>query len=523
MELRRRELQKLGLFGSAALMLPAERVARTRLAIAARLPASRLPKPFTVPFAVPPVATPVRQTADTDVYSLTQQQGLAEIIPGLQTEIFGYDGITPGPTIVVQRGRKTIVRQANRLPDRHPTLGYVPWTSTHLHGSPSLPQYDGYASDITNPGQFKDYHYPDDEPARTLWYHDHGVHHTAENAYMGLAAMYVVHDELEQSLPIPHGRYDVPVVLKDAMFTSRGALIFDDHGENGLFGDVVLVNGRPWPAMPVERRKYRFRFLNASVSRSFDLALDSGGPMTVIGGDGGLYPAPQTVTSFRHGMAERYEVVIDFADYEIGERVVLQNLGLPNNVDFDTTGDVMAFDVASEPTDTEGNEIPAELFADNEVMLLQESDAVATRRLEFVRKNGQWTVGGLTWEDVINSGFRDVVANPALDSVEIWEFENKSGGWFHPVHVHLVDFKILDRDGQPPHPYERGPKDTVYVGESERVRLIARFGPHEGRYMLHCHNLVHEDHDMMVQFEVGENGDDPITADPARDLPAPAL
>jgi spore coat protein A, manganese oxidase len=340
---------------------------------------------------------------------------------------------------------------------------------------------------------------------------------------MGLAAMYVIHDELEQSLPIPHGRYDVPVVLKDAMFTSRGALIFDDHGENGLFGDVVLVNGRPWPAMPVERRKYRFRFLNASVSRSFDLALDSGGPMTVIGGDGGLYPAPQTVTSFRHGMAERYEVVIDFADYEIGERVVLQNLGLPNNVDFDTTGDVMAFDVASEPTDTEGNEIPAELFADNEVMLLQESDAVATRRLEFVRKNGQWTVGGLTWEDVINSGFRDVVANPALDSVEIWEFENKSGGWFHPVHVHLVDFKILDRDGQPPHPYERGPKDTVYVGESERVRLIARFGPHEGRYMLHCHNLVHEDHDMMVQFEVGENGDDPITADPARDLPAPAL
>jgi spore coat protein A, manganese oxidase len=169
MELRRRELQKLGLFGSAALMLPAERVARTRLAIAARLTASRLPKPFTVPFAVPPVATPVRQTADTDVYSLTQQQGLAEIIPGLQTEIFGYDGITPGPTIVVQRGRKTIVRQANRLPDRHPTLGYVPWTSTHLHGSPSLPQYDGYASDITNPGQFKDYHYPDDEPARTLW------------------------------------------------------------------------------------------------------------------------------------------------------------------------------------------------------------------------------------------------------------------------------------------------------------------------------------------------------------------
>jgi FtsP/CotA-like multicopper oxidase with cupredoxin domain len=334
---------------------------------------------------------------------------------------------------------------------------------------------------------------------------------------MGLAAMYILHDDHELSLPIPHGRYDVPLVLKDAMFTSSGALIFDDHGESGLFGDVILVNGRPWPKMEVERRKYRFRILNASISRSFDLALDTGEPMTVIASEGGLYPEPQPVTSFRHGMAERYEVIIDFEKYEIGQRVVLQNLGLPNNVDFDTTNVVMAFDVVGDATDMTNNSIPQQLNPDNPAMKLQESDATATRQLDFVRKNGGWTVNGLTWEDVINSGFKDTVANPGVGDVEIWELRNKSGGWFHPVHIHLVDFKILDRDGQPPHAYERGGKDTVYVGESEIVRVITDF-PNAGRYMIHCHNLVHEDHDMMVQYEVGEGGFDPITADAAADL-----
>ena len=523
MELRRRELLKLGVFGSAALMLPAERLARTELAISNRMPASKLPKPFTVPFDVPPVLQPVKSTADTDIYSLVQKQASVEILPGFKTDIWGYNGITPGPTVVVPRGRKTILRQANSLPALHPQLRYKPWTSTHLHGSASQPQYDGYASDITNPGQVKDYHYPNVQDARSSWYHDHGVHITAPNAYMGLAAMYIVHDRQELSLPIPHGRYDVPLVIKDALFTDTGQLIFDDHGESSLFGDVILVNGLPWPAMPVERRKYRFRMLNASVSRSYDIALDTGDPITVIASEGGLYPEPQPVTSFRQGMAERYEVIIDFEKYKVGQRVVMKNLGLPNNVDFATTGDIMAFDVVSDATDKANNEIPAQLNPDNEVMKLRESQALRTRTLDFVRKNGGWTVNGLTWEDVINSGFKDVVANPGLGDVEIWELRNKSGGWFHPVHIHLVDFKILDRNGQPPHPYERGPKDTVYVGEGEAVRVIARFGPFTGRYMIHCHNLVHEDHDMMVQYEVGAGGDDPITADPAVNQPGPAL
>jgi FtsP/CotA-like multicopper oxidase with cupredoxin domain len=523
MQLTRRDLLKLGVFSSAALALPAERMARTQLAIDDRIAAGRLPQPFTVPFAVPPVATPVATTADTDLYSLTQVQAPAAILPGLTTQIWGYDGIAPGPTIVVPQGRKTVVRQACDLPAVHPTLRYNVWTSTHLHGSASLPEYDGYASDITSPGEFKDYQYPNAQSARTLWYHDHGVHITAQNAYMGLAAMYILHDPQELALPIPHGAYDVPIVLKDAMFTSSGELIFDDNDHSGFFGDVILVNGRPWPAMAVQRRKYRFRILNASASRSYDLALSTGEPFTVIGTDGGLMPVPQQAPTIRQGMAERYEVVIDFEKYVIGQRIVLQNLGLPNNVDFDTTGVVMAFDVVGDAADTSNNEVPSELNPANECMSLTPAQATVTRQMEFKREGGEWTINGETWEDVINSGFTRTVANPALGAVEIWELKNNSGGWFHPVHIHLIDFQILDRNGQPPMAFERGPKDVAYVGEGETVRVLMKFGPHVGRYMMHCHNLVHEDHDMMVQFEVGADGHDPIDADRPRKQPAPEL
>ena len=146
----------------------------------------------------------------------------------------------------------------------------------------------------------------------------------------------------------------------------------------------------------------------------------------------------------------------------------------------------------------------------------------------MIRTNGMWTVNGKTWDDVVASDYKKVVANPKLDEVQVWELKNPSGGWFHPLHIHLIDFKILSRNGQAPKPYERGRKDTAYLGENETVKVIARFGPQEGRYMVHCHNLVHEDHDMMVQFRVGPdkelNGgtdpNDPVDAAKARAYPS---
>ena len=488
------------------------------------MPTSLLPKPFELPFQTPPVLAPDFATADTAYYTLTQEQVKVPILgPGRpETTIWGYNGVTPGPTIMNQQGQKAVVRQINNLPTVHPDLRYNVWTSTHLHGSCSLPQYDGYASDITNPGQFKDYHYPNIQDARTLWYHDHGVHITATNAYMGLAAQYVLTDPVEQALPIPHGRYDVPLILKDVMFQDSGELLIDDNDQSGIYGDVILVNGVPWPKMTVEPRKYRFRVLNASVSRSYDLSLDTHEPLIVIGTDGGLMPQPQYCSHVKVGMAERYEIVIDFSKYPPGTQVVMRNNSPKNNIDYDTTGVVMAFEVTGEAHDLSNNEVPQDLNPNMNVMGLTEADAVRdpenpgqplVRNIRFERKNSHWTVNGQTWEDVVNSGYELTIAKPVRDSVEIWELENPGGGWFHPVHIHLVDFKVLDRNGKPAEDYEKGPKDVVYVGESEKVRVIMRFEHQNGRYMMHCHNLVHEDHDMMVQFEVGDGGDDPIEAD----------
>ncbi|WP_338145156.1 multicopper oxidase family protein [Cryobacterium serini] len=278
---------------------------------------------------------------------------------------------------------------------------------------------------------------------------------TALNVYSGLAAQYHLHDPLERAL-LPQGEFDVSLTINDAMFAVNGALGFDDNDRSGLWGDVILVNGRPWPVMKVKKRIYRFRVMNSCISRSLRPSLSTGDPVTIVATDGGLMPVSQSVASWRHSPAERYEILIDFRKYTPGQRSFRIN-----------------------------------------------------------RKNGLWTVNGGTWEQVVASEFRDVLANPNLNAVEIWEFAHNAGGWFHPMHFHLIDFKILSRSGRAPFSYEKGPKDVVYVGENESVKLLMQFGPHRGRYMIHCHNTVHEDHDMMVQFRVGpEDASDRITNNP---------
>ena len=372
-------------------------------------------------------------------------------------------------------------------------------------------------------------------------------------------------------------QFDLPLILTDKMFSSNGEFRFDDAGHTGLWGDVILVNGVPWPKLKVYKRKYRFRILNAGLSRGYRLQLGDGTPFTVIGTDGGLMPQVQTTAQLRIGMAERYEVVIDFSRYGTGAKVELRNLGVPNSVDFDNTGKIMQFEVVGDPVPSG---LPREvtlptgglysLNPNTETWGLSETAIRGTTRIQVVRDGGAWKIqstttsaasgsatsgrsgsddgggsgkGGsgdgtksLTWQGVVLSNYREVVANPASGDVQVWEITNRSGGWFHPVHIHLVDFKILSRNGRPAFPYEQGPKDVVYVGENETVRAIMRFGTAgdpstDGRYMIHCHNLPHEDHDMMTQFRVGRDVDrdwsqgpdstvnancnDPINADPA--------
>lgn len=528
--LTRRQTLRLGLLGagSAALVVPLARTARGQRAVANRLPQSQLPPPFQVPFAVPPVLRPVLRDDTTDFYQVIMKQARVQILPGFgPTTVYGYNGFMPGPTIKVRRGRQVVLRAINRLPATsyggHPTH-----TSVHLHGSTSLPQYDGYASDVLEPGEFKDYRYPNIQSARTLWYHDHAAHITAQNGYMGLTGQYHIQDDLEQGLGIPQGKYDVPLTITDKIFAPDGSFFFEDQDHSSLFGDVILVNGRPWPVMKVERRKYRFRVLNASTSRSYRLQLDTGDLMTVIGTDGGLAPRSQTTPHLRIGAGERYEVVIDFAPYAAGRQIVLKNLSNPGNQNFASTAHVMRFDVVDPVSDPTNNSVPDVLnpgTADQfdrtyNPMHLMAADATGPAVRVTLDRFPEWNINGATWSDVVAGGFRPLIANPALNQVQIWELTNSSGSWHHPLHIHLVDVKILDRNGHAPFPYERGPKDVVYLGTAETIRVIGRFGPHEGRYMLHCHNLTHGDHDMMHQFQVGRYrpANDPINADPAKPI-----
>ncbi|SFK70580.1 multicopper oxidase family protein [Geodermatophilus ruber] len=573
----RRDVLKLSVAGTAAAALPLQGVLSA--ATASALPASKMPQPYTAAFKAPPVLEPV-VTDDvrsnvfghvpddyvptagiphypgqpitgsaylgTDYYRITQTNVQVQMIPGMWTKMWSYNRSVPGPTIRSylqpdpdnpgkKIARRTVMQVLNELPKRHPTLGYVPWTSTHLHGSPSKPQFDGYAGDLTQPGEWKNYQYPNNCTPRTLWYHDHGVHHTAQNVYMGLAAQYhLVDEELEIGLGIPRWdrqkaaegkpQYEFPLILSDVMFTADGQLQWNDDGASGVYGDVILVNGVPWPNMKVEPRKYRFRVLNGSLSRGYRLRLSNNMPFKVIATDGGFMQFAQQVTTFTIGMAERYEIIIDFKDLK-GTKVQLVNDGVLNARDFDHTGKVMQFEVGTRVTSTDGNQWPSTLGDPHPVMTLKATDRAAVRSMRLHRSNDLWKINDTTWDDVVKSNYQNVFATVARDSIEVWDVENSSGGWFHPLHIHLVDFRVLSRNGNPPRPEERGPKDVVYVGENETVRLLMRFEHEDGRYMIHCHNLSHEDHDMMFQYQVGHHDIDcdSINSDPPQPLPAPEL
>ncbi len=542
--LSRRDLFKLAGLGAGVttvgMVLPLGESAST----ADWISTSAKPARFARRLYVPPVVSPTPMTdADGDylLYEITERASSVQILdagapatPVMGYSVGGAEPTVPGPLIKVDQHTRVRMRVNNALPTTHPTFGYVGVdTSVHLHGSASLPQYDGYADDVTTPGHLKDYWFPNHQGPRTLWYHDHGMHHTAQNAYSGLFAQYHITNPWERE-NLPQGKYDVPLVVTDAMFAKDGKLAYQDRNHSGLWGDVILVNGVPWPYHEVERRFYRFRVLLATLSRSMNLTfvnVRTGKtlPTYVVGTDGGL-TVPQPITNWRHAGAERYEVMVDFKDCRLGDTVELRNSSNKNNVDYLHTGKVMQFRVTSDSTESRWNSVrtpPAEEL--NPVMSKTRASSRRTRNidLEHDDETNEFMINGMTWDDVQANSY-NIFADergdpPRPGDCEVWRIENKSGGWYHPLHIHLVDFQILSRSGGAGRvqPWEKGPKDVVYVGEGEIVDVLVQYsvaptnypdgrstGPagataaQGGRYMIHCHNLAHEDHDMMLQFLV---------------------
>jgi len=506
--INRRDALKLAIAGGIGTMLQA----CSRLSHADN--SETVPR-FEASLPIPPVLQPTRSDEHGEYYEIEARESAAAILPGKQTMIRGYNGIFPGPTIKAMRGRATHVRFTNKL--QTPVV-------THLHGGHTPSDSDGWPTDVILPpghpvpatsmqmehtGDFgrmarasaskyeHNYTYPNDQRAATLWYHDHAMGATGQNVYMGLAGFYLVEDEDERSLPLPRGRYDIPLMLCVRQFNDDGSFQYKPHGHAGADGDVMLVNGAPWPALQVERRKYRLRILNASNATTFTLALTSALPFVQIATDGGLMPRPVEVPRIPIAMAERVEVVIDFSAYAAGDSVVLRNTEKQGPL-----GEIMRFDVTG-PTVSDHGQVPDRLSV---IETLTPEAAVRTRTFTFgPRPELKYHYPPIHW--AINGNRFDpehAQANPRLGDVEIWRFIYEKSPWrqTHPPHVHLVNFQILDRNGQPAHDHERGWKDTLRLESGDDVRVIMHFDGYRGRYLMHCHNLEHEDYDMMMRFDV---------------------
>ncbi|MCE7010960.1 multicopper oxidase family protein [Kibdelosporangium philippinense] len=468
-----------------------------------------LPEPFTVPLPIPRVLSPLR-TDEADRYTITQRPATAEIIPGVHTPIWGYEGIFPGPTIESRRDRTTIVHHRNELP--------VP-TVVHLHGGHTPADDDGYPTDLVLPVSgwdhsghtmhdararitqgARDYVFPMRQRAATLWYHDHRMDFTGPAVYRGLAGFHLVRDAEEDALGLPSGDRELPLMIADRAFDEDGALMYpsidrtlrsvpgvEDAYVEGVFGDVVLVNGAPWPVHEVSATKYRLRFLNGSNARRYDLALEPGGQFVQIGSDQGLLDTPRSHDHLPIAPAERYDVIVDFGQYPVGTQVTLVN-----RLGTGSTAQVMRFVVARRGSDD--FRIPAKL---SEIEPLTREHASAIREFSFraghFHGRRGWVIGGEPFSP------DRMEARPKLGDTEIWRFV---ADVHHPVHMHLVGFQILSRGTLPPGQFDGGIKDTVDLSPGEAVEVIARFDDYRGRFVFHCHNAEHEDMAMMANFEV---------------------
>ncbi|KAL8388113.1 hypothetical protein RB595_009451 [Gaeumannomyces hyphopodioides] len=464
---------------------------------------------YNFPLPIPPVKQPLQVVTNTSTgrpiwyYEVEIKPFTQQVYPNLgPARMVGYDGISPGPTFIIPRGQETIVRFVNnaQLPN-----------SVHLHGSYSRAPFDGWAEDTTNPGQYKDYYYPNSQEGRMMWYHDHAVAVTAENAYFGQAGAYIIEDPAESALNLPsgYGEFDIPLIITSKQYNNDGTLFSPAGERDSLWGDVIHVNGQPWPFFNVQPRKYRLRFLDASVSRSFSLffakstALKTKLNFQVIGSDAGLFETPVTSNRLWMSLAERWEVVFDFSQFA-GQSIELRNEedvgGVGTDKDYKETGKVMKFNVASTLASPDTSVVPARLRR----VAFPPSRSVVDHSFRFEREGDEWLINGVGFADVANR----VLARPQRGAVEVWELINNSGDWTHPIHVHLVDFKILRREGgsgsgRGVQPYEAaGLKDVVWLAKNERVLIEAHYEPWDGLYMFHCHNLIHEDHDMMAAFNV---------------------
>jgi spore coat protein A len=531
-----------------------------------------LPNPLDPSFIFQPTE-PGGSHYEIGVYQTSQWLGLVDAYnQPLMTTVWGYGTSTqaptyPGRTIQATVNEPITVRWTNNLvddlgqplPHLLPVDTSVHWAEpynypasgvpvvTHLHGGHSESASDGLPEFWFTPGFAQvgpqwvkeTYSYDNDQRAATLWYHDHALGITRLNVYAGMAGFYLLRDDRDTGLAdnpigLPAGKYEVPIVIQDRMFTADGQLYYPSEPEvegapepsvlPEFFGDHILVNGQAWPVMDVEPTVYRLRMLNGSDSRFYNLWLAGGPQIQQIGTDSGLLYAPVALNKLGLGPGERADVLVDFSQYANQTLIMRNNARSPfpkgdEQVNPHTTGQIMAFRVGSSAQVQ--NQIPNTLLESPIPPLVQTG---ATRKLllfegedEYGRLQpmlGTAHDGAMLWDD-------PTTEMPQLNDVEVWEIFNSTED-AHPIHLHLVAFQVLSRqkfkadqdfetgalddirllgNGKPPAANEAGWKDTVVMFPGEVTRVIAKFD-RPGEYVWHCHILSHEDHEMMRRFFV---------------------
>ncbi len=565
--LSRRRLLHRSLYTAAGLTLK-KGVSALGQAMATPTPVRSAVKltPYVDPLPIPPV---IRSAGNFDeVIEIEMRQFQRKVHRDLPaTILWGYNGTWPGPTIEAQTGHALNINWVSKLPTTHllpidhsihgaesslPAVRNV----AHLHGACVLPDDDGYPEAwFTANGEhgpkFNPHPscYPNCQPATTLWYHDHCLGITRLNVYAGLAGFYLIRDEAEKALNLPQGEFEIPLMLQDRLFHRDGSLFYPTvvHGPKEhpiwvqeFFGDMNCVNGKVMPFLEVEPRRYRFRILNAANSRFYHLRLfnsDATGKIQnqsfdvpafqQIGTDGGLLPAPLELRYLLLGPAERFDIVIDFSGFEGKSFALINDAPAPYTMGGQYLAeDVMLFKVTRPLSGKDTSSVPETLvpfefltptYSTRERLLLVSEKERASDGYVIIG-----LLGNARWHEPITE-------DPKAGSTEIWSFVNTTGD-VHPLHVHLVQFQVLNRQafdvstfqqtgklvftGRPiaPESNERpARKDTIKSYPGYVTRVIQRFDlPHgasvtpgqELLYVWHCHILEHEDNEMMRPYKV---------------------
>jgi spore coat protein A len=521
------------------------------------------------PLPIPPI---IRSTDKPgEIIDIEMNQFQAKVHRDLPpTTLWGYNGSWPGPTIEAQSGEPLNINWISRLPATHllpidhsihgaesslPAVRNV----THVHGACVLPDDDGHPEAwFTAQGEHGPHgpkfirrpsSYPNCQPSTTLWYHDHCLGITRLNVYTGLTGFYLIRDEAEKALNLPQGEFEVPLMLQDRLFHHDGSLYYpkvingpQEHPIwiQELFGDYNCVNGKVTPFLEVEPRKYRFRILNAANSRFYHLRLfnaDVTGKIQneafdvpsfqQIGTDGGLLPASLELRYLLIGPAERFDVIVDFSGFEGKSFSLLNDAPAPYTMGGQYLAeDVMLFKVTKPLSVKDTSSLP-----DTLVPFEPLNPTYATReRLLLVSEKERPSDGYVIIGLLGNARWHEpITEDPKAGSTEIWSFINTTGD-VHPLHVHLVQFHVLNRQtfdvpiyqqtgklvftSRPmaPESNERpARKDTIKSYPGYVTRVIMRFDlPHgapvlpgqELLYVWHCHILEHEDNEMMRPYKV---------------------